>query len=141
MEILSGRIFIRGITANVGDKAAEHVNVTVVEGVCAGSGVYLGSLDPEETLSFSVSCEESGEGNESLVRAYFQPALGEVSHTDAVVRIPATERELVTPETLTEREGVGKGVGVLQTAVVAVVAILVGVAIGRSWARSESVGT
>ena len=137
MEILSGRIFIRGITANVGDKAAEHVNVTVVEGVCAGSGVYLGSLDPEETLSFSVSCEESGEGNESLVRAYFQPALGEVSHTDAVVRILATERGLVTPEALTEREGVG----VLQTAVVAVVAILVGIAIGRSWARSESVGT
>ncbi len=52
-----GRLRIRGNLANVGNREADNVNVTIDSGVCIGTSTYLGELDNGESTGFVLSCK------------------------------------------------------------------------------------
>ncbi len=54
-----GRLRIRGNLANVGNREADNVNVTIDSGACIGTSTYLGELDNGESTGFVLSCKVS----------------------------------------------------------------------------------
>ncbi len=52
-----GRLRIRGNLANVGNREADNVNVTIDSGACIGTSTYLGELDDGESTGFVLSCK------------------------------------------------------------------------------------
>lgn len=53
----SGRLRVFGNIANVGDRDAKYVNVTIYSGACAGTSTYIGDLKVGESTGFTLSCE------------------------------------------------------------------------------------
>ncbi len=133
-EWVAGKLYIRGLLANVGDRRAKSVNVTVVEGACEGQGVFLGELDPEETLTFSISCEPTGNETSSTLRVYYVAAPGLPEFSDSRVSVPAGSPER-TPAAPSQPAPLG-GASSTFTAVVAVAAAGIGLVIGRLSARA-----
>ncbi len=54
-----GRLRVRGNLANVGNRQADNVNVTIDSGACIGTSTYLGELDEGESTGFALSCKIS----------------------------------------------------------------------------------
>ncbi|MCS7103157.1 MAG: hypothetical protein NZ992_04655 [Candidatus Korarchaeum sp.] len=53
----SGRLRVFGNVANVGDRDAKFVNVTISSGACMGVSTYIGDLKSGESTGFTLSCE------------------------------------------------------------------------------------
>lgn len=53
----SGRLRVFGNIANVGDRDAKFVNVTIYSGACMGTSTYVGDLKSGESTGFTLSCE------------------------------------------------------------------------------------
>lgn len=53
----SGRLRVFGNIANVGDRDAKFVNVTIYSGACVGTSTYVGDLKSGESTGFTLSCE------------------------------------------------------------------------------------
>lgn len=53
----SGRLRVFGNIANVGDRDAKYVNVTIYSGPCVGVSTYIGDLKTGESTGFTLSCE------------------------------------------------------------------------------------
>jgi hypothetical protein len=53
----SGRLRVFGNIANVGERDAKYVNVTIRSGACAGASTYIGDLKSGESTGFTLSCE------------------------------------------------------------------------------------
>ncbi len=56
-----GKLRIKGNLANVGNRQADNINVTVESGACIGTSTYLGELDEGESTGFALSCQVSEE--------------------------------------------------------------------------------
>ncbi len=54
-----GKLRVRGNLANVGNRQADNINVTIESGVCVGTSTYLGELDEGESTGFALSCQVS----------------------------------------------------------------------------------
>jgi len=53
----SGRLRVFGNIANIGDRDAKFVNVTIYSGACVGTSTYIGDLKSGESTGFTLSCE------------------------------------------------------------------------------------
>lgn len=133
-EWVAGKLYMRGLLANVGDRRAKSVNVTVVDGACEGQGVFLGELDAEETLTFSISCEPAGNETSATLRVYYMAAPGQLEFSDSRVSVPAESPEL--PSGGSPGATPLRGAQGTLAAVAAVAAAGIGLVIGRLSARA-----
>jgi len=53
----SGRLRVFGNIANIGERDAKYVNVTIRSGACVGASTYIGDLKSGESTGFTLSCE------------------------------------------------------------------------------------
>ncbi len=122
---LNGRIRVRGLLANIGNREADHINVSM-EGSNCFSSSYVGSLGDGESTGFSLTC--SVEELKSPVKLKVK-----VRYLASPDKWEETYREITVepPQTKTAQAQQAGGYNFYAVAVAAVAGVLVGLVLGR----------
>jgi len=123
----SGRVRIKGTLANVGNRAADNINVTVELGPCAGSSTYLGELDDGESTGFLISCKADGSNLSAKLRVVVKYLASPENWKES--RREVSVEGISAAKTQPKQEGIE--IGIQQAIVWTIAGIIVGLVLGK----------
>ncbi len=122
---LNGRVRVRGLLANIGNREADHINVSM-EGSNCFSSSYVGSLGDGESTGFSLTCSVNELSSPIKLKV-------KVRYLASPEKWEETYREITVepPQAKTNQAQQAGGYNVYALAIAALAGILVGLVLGR----------